>query len=669
MQEPLADGRVVAVADRGHHVPAIVAEVLHGLLARDVSLVRHEDREDEDERADDQGDHPALETSLGLEREGGPRGGHGGSMRHVVKYPWVGKSSVSGIPNDRRDPISPRAPTGRKGFSMWPTARTIAILLTLGLASGAAALGVNAFLSSSGDAGSDHGLDTDGDGRFDWLVVEAQVVLPEAGTWDVYASLSAESASASSCGSWYRQPLPVMETGPLSVPIASTYERYFFPSGAQSVRMAFDGEDIVRAEADGPYVVQASLTLGGWIAYADTRPFVGPASGVEWSYTTGVYRAADFDEPIRNAFFTGGHSDLAVDVDGDGGADFLELRADVRVNVPGRYSLNGMLSQAGSTWEVLMFIGYGYRDVSLTTSDSSVYLRFRGDQIRQAAIDGPWNFTLTLFGPFEAMDRLLPPGPSDGILPPEPMPIPETLCGTTSAYPARDFDETMELLRYTGRFEEATPDRDGDGLHDALVVRAEVEVFLTGGFDLEGALRGPSSTIVARTYGQTWLDEGGSWTEFAFAGSDIRAGRVDGPYEATLSITPSEWGIDPTTSYTTGAYRAEDFDDDVPSGPGIYWIGNLTAAGSGSSLALTVSVVRGSDFLAVVYEDSLLVTVTDDAGAQIAAFREWVVLESGGTVKTFAFAVDGLEAGTYVVTAVLGAPDAPVDSRTVRTLL
>src|SRR3990172_6807069 len=279
MQEPLADGRVVAVADRGHHVPAIVAEVLHGLLARDVSLVRHEDREDEDERADDQGDHPALETSLGLEREGGPRGGHGGSMRPVVKYPWVGKSSVSGIPNDRRDPISPRAPTGRKGFSMWPTARTIAILLTLGLASGAAALGVNAFLSSSGDAGSDHGLDTDGDGRFDWLVVEAQVVLPEAGTWDVYASLSAESASASSCGSWYRQPLPVMETGPLSVPIASTYERYFFPSGAQSVRMAFDGEDIVRAEADGPYVVQASLTLGGWIAYADTRPFGGPAFG------------------------------------------------------------------------------------------------------------------------------------------------------------------------------------------------------------------------------------------------------------------------------------------------------------------------------------------------------------------------------------------------------
>src|SRR3990170_8471286 len=115
----------------------------------------------------------------------------------------------------------PRRSYDTGGVTMWPSARTIAILLTLGLGSGGAALGVNALLASSGDPGTDYGLDTDANGRFDWLVVEAQVVLPEAGTWDVYASLSAESASASSCGSWYRQPLPVMETGPLSVPIAS----------------------------------------------------------------------------------------------------------------------------------------------------------------------------------------------------------------------------------------------------------------------------------------------------------------------------------------------------------------------------------------------------------------------------------------------------------------
>jgi hypothetical protein len=549
---------------------------------------------------------------------------------------------------------------------MWPTARTIAILLTLGLASGAAALGVSALFSSAADGGSDYGLDSDADGRFDWLVVEAQVVLPEAGTWDLYASLSAESVAAGPCGSYY-QPMPLRVTES-AVPIGWTYERYFFPSGAQSVRMAFDGEAIVRAGADGPYLVQASLHLGGGVVYADTRPLVETASGVEWSYTTGAYRAADFDEPVRNAFFPGGYSDLTVDVDGDGGADFLELRADVRVNVPGRYSLSGTLSQ-GSYGELVRFIGYGYRDLNLTTSDTSVYLRFRGDQIRQAGIDGPWNFTLTLFGPNEAVDWFVSPGPSDGILPPGPVPVPETLCGTISAYPAGDFDDTVELLRYTGRFEEATPDRDGDGLHDALVIRAEVEVFLTGGFDLEGTLRGTSSTVLARTYGQAWLYEGIGWAEFAFAGAGIRAGGVDGPYEATLSITPSLWGIDPTTSYTTAAYRAEDFDGDFTPGPGMYWIGDLIADASGSSLLLTVSVVRGNDLLTVVYEDSLLVSVTDEAGTLVAAFREWVVLESGGTVKTFSFAEEGLQAGTYLVTAILGSLEAPVDSRTIRVVL
>ena len=564
----------------------------------------------------------------------------------------------------------PRRSYDTGGVTMWPSARTIAILLTLGLGSGGAALGVNALLASSGDPGTDYGLDTDANGRFDWLVVEAQVVLPEAGTWDVYASLSADSIETNACGYGYRlAPPPLMDAGSSPMPFAWTYERYFFPAGAQTIRMAFDGEDIVRAGADGPYVVQAMLNLGGVIVYADTRPLVEPASGVEWTYTTKAYSAADFDEAIRNAFFTGGHSDLPVDVDADGSADFLELRANIQVNVPGQYNVNGMLSRSDVGGDVMQFIGYAYRDVSLVTTDEVVYLRFRGDQIRQAGVDGPWNFTLTLYGPYDPMFTVRPPGPADGILPPEPMPIPETLCGTTSAYRAADFDESVELLRYTGRFEESTPDRDADGLHDALLIRAEVEVFVTAGFDLSGELRGTSTTVLARSYGQAWLAEGIAWAEFPFAGSDIRSSGMDGPYEATLSITPSLWGIDPTTTHTTNAYRAEDFDEGAPSEPGMYWIGNLNASGSGTALRVSVTVVRGDDLLTVVYEDSLLVTVTDEAGVVVGSFREWVVLESGGAVETFAYALDGLARGTYIVTAVLGSPDAPVDSRTVRVAL
>src|SRR5206468_4982296 len=144
---------------------------------------------------------------------------------------------------------------------------------------------------------------------------------------------------------------------------------------------------------------------------------------------------------------------------------------------------------------------------------------------------------------------------------PQPAYYPETLCGTTSAYRAADFDSTVELLRYTGRFEELTPDRNGDGTYDALVIRAEVEVFATAGFDLYGVLAGSGgSPEIAKSFSQVWLQEGLRWAEFSFAGPDIRRGGVDGPYLATLSIAPGARGIDPTTTDVTWALQLTEVD-------------------------------------------------------------------------------------------------------------
>ena len=76
---------MVAVAHRCDHVSAVVAEVLDRFLAGDVSLVRHEDGEDEDKGPDDQPDHPALEASVSLERQVGPRQGHEPPSRFLVQ--------------------------------------------------------------------------------------------------------------------------------------------------------------------------------------------------------------------------------------------------------------------------------------------------------------------------------------------------------------------------------------------------------------------------------------------------------------------------------------------------------------------------------------------------------------------------------------------------------
>jgi len=450
---------------------------------------------------------------------------------------------------------------------MMLTGRTLVLLVTMGLATGGAAFGLHALMGAAGDIGTDYGLDTNGNGTFDWLVVEAQVALPQAGTWDISADLSSLNPPPSgACGYGAPPPVAILAGAapspiPYAYPIAYVYERYFFTEGTQTVRMAFAGTDIARSGIDGPYRVHARLSIGGY-PYLSLRPIAdwgGPV--VEWNYTTKAYAASQFEQPVRPATFTGSHTDSAVDLDADGLADFLEVRADVHVNLGGHYMLSGYLSKRAGT-DVVRFIASAYRDFDLATTDTSVLLRFRGDQIAQAGVDGPWDFSLTLYyNPFIYAGGNMTPGPIGTILPPQPVYYPEMLCGTTSTYRAADFDPTPELLRYTGRFQEVTPDQNGNGLFDALVIRAEVEVFASASFDLSGLLAAASgSPEIARSLSQVCLQEGTQWAEFSFAGPNIRAAGIDGPYQATLSITPTARGIDPTTTYTTMAYHVTDFD-------------------------------------------------------------------------------------------------------------
>src|SRR5207249_7958377 len=81
-------------------------------------------------------------------------------------------------------PMVPPASADAGGTMIWTT-RTIGLLLTMAMLTGGAVWGVHALIASAGGAGSDYGLDTNGNGKFEWLVVEAQVSLPKAGTWDV----------------------------------------------------------------------------------------------------------------------------------------------------------------------------------------------------------------------------------------------------------------------------------------------------------------------------------------------------------------------------------------------------------------------------------------------------------------------------------------------------
>src|SRR2546430_14387272 len=96
------------------------------------------------------------------------------------------------------------------------TTRTIGLLVTMGLVIGGAAWGVHALIGTAGGAGSDYGLDTNGNGKFEWLVVEAQISLPSAGTWGVYADLFTHRApAAGGCGNGVPPPVAPMQFSPV----------------------------------------------------------------------------------------------------------------------------------------------------------------------------------------------------------------------------------------------------------------------------------------------------------------------------------------------------------------------------------------------------------------------------------------------------------------------
>src|SRR2546429_9966128 len=89
------------------------------------------------------------------------------------------------------------------------------------------------------------------------------------------------------CGVALR-PVPMLGPRASYGPIAWAYERYFFPAGEQTVRMAFAGTDLARAGVDGPFRVHGFFSLVPVpLPYEWLRAPAPIQSGdvFEWNYT------------------------------------------------------------------------------------------------------------------------------------------------------------------------------------------------------------------------------------------------------------------------------------------------------------------------------------------------------------------------------------------------
>ncbi|MEE8198433.1 MAG: Ig-like domain-containing protein [Thermoplasmata archaeon] len=367
--------------------------------------------------------------------------------------------------------------------------------ITLTVNTGEAAGSEGHFLPPHVDAG----LDTNGDGLFDQLVLNATVNATVGGAFVIDATLHDPSFA-------------------LQVSIVNAS---FLSAGLHIVSLAFYGPTIAQAGINGPFDVELQLIDADTFSLLDGD-----------THTTAAYAYADFEAPPS---FAPPHTDTGLDTDANGDFDFLLVNATVNITSPGSFLFRGLLRRTNTS--LLLSTS---NETPLAEGIQTVTLRFPGPFINVSGVDGPYTVDLRIFETesglqFDAESHI------------------------TAAYPHTDFDGPPVALA-PPHFDFGL-DVDGNGLFDFLVVNTTIEVFDAGSFEIHGSLHDANRSFFVTTTNVTNLTVGIQVVPLWFPGAAVNNSGVDGPYTVELSLrdltTSATWD---TGVHNTTAYSPEVFD-------------------------------------------------------------------------------------------------------------
>ncbi|MDX1534065.1 MAG: hypothetical protein R3291_00395, partial [Thermoplasmata archaeon] len=346
---------------------------------------------------------------------------------------------------------------------------------------------------------TDEGLDTDGDGLFDQLVLTARVSVVTAGTFVVSATLHDA-------------------TFVLSVPASNTTS---LGGGLHNVTLLFYGPAIAQAGVDGPYEVDLQLVD------ADTFSFLDGDT-----HSTVGYLTTAFEAPPS---FTPPHLDAGLDTDANGDFDFLVVDASVNITSPGTFLFRGLLRRANTS--LLLSTS---NETALEEGPHSVQLRFPGPFINVSGVDGPYTADLRIFETESGLQF-------------------DSDSHATAAYAHTAFDGPPAT--FAPPHADTGLDTDGNGLFDFLVVNASLQVDDPGSFEVQGALRDANLSLLTMASNTTNLTAGSQTVPVRFPGAAINLSGEDGPYTVEMSLrdlaTGATWDAD---VHNTSAYAYGSFD-------------------------------------------------------------------------------------------------------------
>jgi hypothetical protein len=214
-----------------------------------------------------------------------------------------------------------------------------------------------------------------------------------------------------------------------------------------------------------------------------------------------------FFSPVLQGF-TGNYTDTPIDTNSNTFYDFLTISAGLNIDVPGDYTVYGMLKDTNGN-----FVCSVSQGINFVVGQYAIDLNFDGRLIYHSFSNGPYNLSIKLLNGFgDEVDAL------DNIY-------------ATAAYNHMNFEGAQ--ITFTGNYSDTPADTNGDNVYETLTVNIGVMAAITETYKISGYLY--DGTGKAVVYANTTVSMGSGSTNVAlvFDGLPIGFNGKNGPY--TLS--------------------------------------------------------------------------------------------------------------------------------------
>ncbi|NQU99036.1 S8 family serine peptidase [Candidatus Woesearchaeota archaeon] len=472
---------------------------------------------------------------------------------------------------------------------------------------------------------TDSGVDTDADGYYNYLVIEAQMIVEEAGTYYGYARLEAPSGQ--------------------NIDYFYTEEQYY-ETGIHIIQFNYSGMDIRSQEENGPYNVER-IRFYELIAGYSEEVFIDYDM-----YQTGAYSYEDF-EPLFAQLLN--ITDYGVDTNNNTLYDELVVNVELVVEETGEYYVYSSLEKHYD-FNSDYYMGNFYGEFDLDAGYNEIELIFPGIPIYMSELDGPYTVDYLhiekMFDGYEVsledleQERLDMKAAYEETL----MNVDEDDLSTddwddlyfydvydTQVYSYEEFEFPPVTL--VGNFVEEVVDENSNSYYDVLSLSFDVNVTEADEYDIDVVLRSLNGNYVAYSDYAGLLEVGVQTITVDFSGLEIYSEEEDGPYTVDIDFDIEgdnyefEWRYE--EAYQTAAYSYEEFEH---AGASIV-LENITDYANDADdnglyeelvIAVPVSVsVPGSYRLAG--------SLRSLSGMWIDYESEYVILESGVTEVELSF--------------------------------